>query len=400
MKKRIAYGIALAVALSSLGTPAWMAYAQSETVTPEMEVQKVEIKEPQDFVDLYCSLKVETKDEQGNVQISYTVIKAADRENYLQILDGKKIYDELDETMKEEINKLLFHTEIEPEKSLEKTYEDLYAEALGIQEQVLKEEAEKEEAEKPEIETPETKPETETPETKPETETPEAEKPSEDVVEDSKEESKEESTTSDKEETQEVETNKEVQKPVVQTVEEKPVAILNIEPTVSEKVETPEPETSVLMTTVKTTPEEKIEETVKVQPVVQEQKTALNQMDGDVQTFVKTYLTDANGNLYTSANAYNYQQILSGMTVYTSLSTAKVSQLNSYLVANGSQRYFSLVTQAQNIENGKVSLTPGNRVHTSTSSGFGLYGALLTLSGVGFGFLFKKSKDKKQKVVS
>lgn len=392
MKKRIAYGIASAVALSSLGTPAWMAYAQSETVTPEMEVQKVEIKEPQDFVDLYCSLKLETKDEQGNIQVSYTVIQAADRENYLQILDGKKIYDELDETMKEEINSLLFHTEIEPEKSLEKNYEDLYAEALGIQEQVRKEEAEKEEAEKPETE----KPETDVPET-----TTETEKPSEDVVEEPKEEaSKEESTTPDKEETEEVETNKEVQKPVVQTVEEKPVAILNIEPTVSEKVETPKPETSVLITTVKTTPAEKVEETVKVQPVVQEQKTALNQMDGDVQSFVKTYLTDANGNLYTSANAYNYQQILSGMTAYTSLSTAKVSQLNSYLVANGSQRYFSLVTQAQNIENGKVSLTPGNRVHTSTSSGFGLYGALLTLSGVGFGFLFKKSKDKKQKVVS
>lgn len=397
MKKRIAYGIASAVALSSLGTPAWMAYAQSETVTPEMEVQKVEIKEPQDFVDLYCSLKLETKDEQGNIQVSYTVIQAADRENYLQILDGKKIYDELDETMKEEINSLLFHTEIEPEKSLEKNYEDLYAEALGIQEQVRKEEAEKEEAEKPETDTPETeKPETDVPET-----TTETEKPSEDVVEEPKEEaSKEESTTPDKEETEEVETNKEVQKPVVQTVEEKPVAILNIEPTVSEKVETPKPETSVLITTVKTTPAEKVEETVKVQPVVQEQKTALNQMDGDVQSFVKTYLTDANGNLYTSANAYNYQQILSGMTAYTSLSTAKVSQLNSYLVANGSQRYFSLVTQAQNIENGKVSLTPGNRVHTSTSSGFGLYGALLTLSGVGFGFLFKKSKDKKQKVVS
>ena len=391
MKKRIAYGIASAVALSSLGTPAWMAYAQSETVTPEMEVQKVEIKEPQDFVDLYCSLKLETKDEQGNIQVSYTVIQAVDRENYLQILDGKKIYDELDETMKEEINSLLFHTEIEPEKSLEKNYEDLYAEALGIQEQVRKEEAEKEEAEKPETDTPET----DVPET-----TTETEKPSEDVVEDSKEESKEESTTSDKEETEEAETNKEVQKPVVQTVEEKPVAILNIEPTVSEKVKTPKPETSVLITTVKTTPAEKVEETVKVQPVVQEQKTALNQMDGDVQSFVKTYLTDANGNLYTSANAYNYQQILSGMTSYTSLSTAKVSQLNSYLVANGSQRYFSLVTQAQNIENGKVSLTPGNRVHTSTSSGFGLYGALLTLSGVGFGFLFKKSKDKKQKVVS
>lgn len=397
MKKRIAYGIASAVALSSLGTPAWMAYAQSETVTPEMEVQKVEIKEPQDFVDLYCSLKLETKDEQGNIQVSYTVIQAVDRENYLQILDGKKIYDELDETMKEEINSLLFHTEIEPEKSLEKNYEDLYAEALGIQEQVRKEEAEKEEAEKPETDTPETeKPETDVPET-----TTETEKPSEDVVEEPKEEaSKEESTTLDKEETEEVETNKEVQKPVVQTVEEKPVAILNIEPTVSEKVETPKPETSVLMATVKTTPAEKVEETVKVQPVVQEQKTALNQMDGDVQSFVKTYLTDANGNLYTSANAYNYQQILSGMTAYTSLSTAKVSQLNSYLVANGSQRYFSLVTQAQNIENGKVSLTPGNRVHTSTSSGFGLYGALLTLSGVGFGFLFKKSKDKKQKVVS
>ena len=397
MKKRIAYGIASAVALSSLGTPAWMAYAQSETVTPEMEVQKVEIKEPQDFVDLYCSLKLETKDEQGNIQVSYTVIQAVDRENYLQILDGKKIYDELDETMKEEINSLLFHTEIEPEKSLEKNYEDLYAEALGIQEQVRKEEAEKEEAEKPETDTPETeKPETDVPET-----TTETEKPSEDVVEEPKEEaSKEESTTLDKEETEEVETNKEVQKPVVQTVEEKPVAILNIEPTVSEKVETPKPETSVLMATVKTTPAEKVEETVKVQPVVQEQKTALNQMDGDVQSFVKTYLTDANGNLYTSANAYNYQQILSGMTSYTSLSTAKVSQLNSYLVANGSQRYFSLVTQAQNIENGKVSLTPGNRVHTSTSSGFGLYGALLTLSGVGFGFLFKKSKDKKQKVVS
>ena len=397
MKKRIAYGIASAVALSSLGTPAWMAYAQSETVTPEMEVQKVEIKEPQDFVDLYCSLKLETKDEQGNIQVSYTVIQAVDRENYLQILDGKKIYDELDETMKEEINSLLFHTEIEPEKSLEKNYEDLYAEALGIQEQVRKEEAEKEEAEKPETEKPETeKPETDVPET-----TTETEKPSEDVVEEPKEEaSKEESTTLDKEETEEVETNKEVQKPVVQTVEEKPVAILNIEPTVSEKVETPKPETSVLMATVKTTPAEKVEETVKVQPVVQEQKTALNQMDGDVQSFVKTYLTDANGNLYTSANAYNYQQILSGMTAYTSLSTAKVSQLNSYLVANGSQRYFSLVTQAQNIENGKVSLTPGNRVHTSTSSGFGLYGALLTLSGVGFGFLFKKSKDKKQKVVS
>ncbi|MGJ0961932.1 hypothetical protein ACR75P_09645 [Faecalicoccus pleomorphus] len=411
MKKRIAYSLASVVAASAIGFSGMPIYAQT-TPTQTTVVQTKEIKDPQDFVDLYCSLKKVTIDTKKQEIVSYTVYETVTEKNYEQILSGKKVYDILSKDMQKAVNEILWNTKNPEGKLLEKDYTKLYEEALLMQQTVKeKEEVKPEESEeitKPEQEASENKP----PVTEESTSSQEPEKTTEDNKE--AEENKETETT----EVSKPETEENVQDETESRPEEEKEPVEN---EAFEEIEAPviapsmflykaEPtEESLLVSATQAAP--KTVEPQVVTPVVQETKPVvsetketvkpvvsntleLNTLDPDVQNFIKNYLMDANGNLYTSVTMYNYRQILSGVAGYSDLSTDKVSQLNSYLLANGSQRYFSLVNQCQRIENQGSTLTKRPVVDTSTSSGFGLYGVLMALSSVGFGFLIKRKKEK------
>ena len=411
MKKRIAYSLASVVAASAIGFSGMPIYAQT-TPTQTTVVQTKEIKDPQDFVDLYCSLKKVTIDTKKQEIVSYTVYETVTEKNYEQILSGKKVYDILSKDMQKAVNEILWNTKNPEGKLLEKDYTKLYEEALLMQQTAKeKEEVKPEESEeitKPEQEASENKP----PVTEESTSSQEPEKTTEDNKE--AEENKETETT----EVSKPETEENVQDETESRPEEEKEPVEN---EAFEEIEAPviapsmflykaEPtEESLLVSATQAAP--KTVEPQVVTPVVQETKPVvsetketvkpvvsntleLNTLDPDVQNFIKNYLMDANGNLYTSVTMYNYRQILSGVAGYSDLSTDKVSQLNSYLLANGSQRYFSLVNQCQRIENQGSTLTKRPVVDTSTSSGFGLYGVLMALSSVGFGFLIKRKKEK------
>ena len=412
MKKRIAYSLASVVAASAIGFSGMPIYAQT-TPTQTTVVQTKEIKDPQDFVDLYCSLKKVTIDPKKQEIVTYTVYETVTEKNYEQILSGKKVYDTLDKDMQKAINEILWNTKNKEEKPLEKDYGKLYEEALLMQQTVKeKEEAKVEESEevtKPEQDGDEKKPPVTdestssqesqtTPEDNKETEKVEETKPAEDTDSKAEDNTKDETEVNPDEEA--------IETPVEETSDtlEAPVIV----PTMFLSKAEPAEETLLVSATQaapKTVEPQVVTPAVQeTKPVVSETKETvkpdvsnaleLNALDPDVQNFIKNYLMDANGNLYTSVTMYNYRQILSGVAGYSDLSTDKVSQLNSYLLANGSQRYFSLVNQCQRIENQGSTLTKRPVVDTSTSSGFGLYGALMALSSVGFGFLIKRKKEK------
>ena len=399
MKKHLAYTMASLMALSAISAPAVSVYAQTETSTVETANETGTIQTAEEFLNLYCSYKNEIKDAQGNVvRTEYLRFTEIDEKNYQIVLEGTEVYEGLKEELKEEINTALSEVIIDQDTqaTLNKTYPELVVDAQKIKDEQSKDQTQEE----PSI--PEQEP------TDPATEMPDSnhgaikeEGSLEEIQEESKEESDPVSEMDSKDTKEPVEVqssdNAAIETPLqrtqqIETISE-PVLLKVATPqqesvSIEEKAEmisTAEPEIQPVQTKIETT----------AQPVqTTSSNRTLSSTDSEVQTFVKTYLMDANSTLYTSVSSYNYQQILSGMSAYSKLSTDQVAQLNSYLETNGSSKYITLVSQAQRIDN--TSTTPVRRsVNTATSSGFGLYGALMTLSFVGFAGLWKKMKEKK-----
>ena len=399
MKKHLGYTMASLMALSAISAPAVSVYAQTETSTVETANETGTIQTAEEFLNLYCSYKNEIKDDQGNVvRTEYLRFTKIDEKNYQIVLEGTKVYEGLEEELKEEINKALSEVIInqDTQATLNKTYPALVVEAQKIKDEQSKDQTQEE----PSI--PEQEP------TDPATEMPDSTHGAikeEGSLEETQEEPKEESdpvSEMDSKDTKEPVEAQSSDNAAIETPLQRTQQIETISEPVLLKVATPQQESVSI--------EEKAEMISTAEPEVQPvqakiettaqpvQTTSANRTfsstDSEVQTFVKTYLMDANSTLYTSVSSYNYQQILSGMSAYSKLSTDQVAQLNSYLETNGSSKYITLVSQAQRIDN--TSTTPVRRsVNTATSSGFGLYGALMTLSFVGFAGLWKKMKEKK-----
>ena len=399
MKKHLAYTMASLMALSAISAPAVSVYAQTETSTVETANETGTIQTAEEFLNLYCSYKNEIKDDQGNVvRTEYLRFTEIDEKNYQIVLEGTEVYEGLTEELKEEINKALSEVIInqDTQATLNKTYPELVVKAQQIKDEQSKDQTQEE----PSI--PEQEP------TDPATEMPDSTHGAikeEGSLEETQEEPKEESdpvSEMDSKDTKEPVEAQSSDNAAIETPLQRTQQIETISEPVLLKVATPQQESVSI--------EEKAEMISTAEPEIQPvqakieipaqpvQTTSANRTlsstDSEVQTFVKTYLMDANSTLYTSVSSYNYQQILSGMSAYSKLSTDQVAQLNSYLETNGSSKYITLVSQAQRIDN--TSTTPVRRsVNTATSSGFGLYGALMTLSFVGFAGLWKKMKEKK-----
>lgn len=399
MKKHLAYTMASLMALSAISAPAVSVYAQTETSTVETANETGTIQTAEEFLNLYCSYKNEIKDDQGNVvRTEYLRFTEIDEKNYQIVLEGTEVYEGLEEELKEEINKALSEVIIDQDTqaTLNKTYPELVVKAQQIKDEQSKDQTQEE----PSI--PEQEP------TDPATEMPDSTHGAikeEGSLEETQEEPKEESdpvSEMDSKDTKEPVEAQSSDNAAIETPLQRTQQIETISEPVLLKVATPQQESVSIEEKAEmiSTAEPEIQPVqAKIETTVQPVQTTsanrtLSSTDSEVQTFVKTYLMDANSTLYTSVSSYNYQQILSGMSAYSKLSTDQVAQLNSYLETNGSSKYITLVSQAQRIDN--TSTTPVRRsVNTATSSGFGLYGALMTLSFVGFAGLWKKMKEKK-----
>lgn len=399
MKKHLAYTMASLMALSAISAPAVSVYAQTETSTVETANETGTIQTAEEFLNLYCSYKNEIKDDQGNVvRTEYLRFTKIDEKNYQIVLEGTKVYEGLNEELKEEINKALSKVIIDQDTqaTLNKTYPELVVKAQQIKDEQSKDQTQEE----PSI--PEQEP------TDPATEMPDSTHGAikeEGSLEETQEEPKEESdpvSEMDSKDTKEPVEAQSSDNAAIETPLQRTQQIETISEPVLLKVATPQQESVSIEEKAEmiSTAEPEIQPVqAKIETTAQPVQTTsanrtLSSTDSEVQTFVKTYLMDANSTLYTSVSSYNYQQILSGMSAYSKLSTDQVAQLNSYLETNGSSKYITLVSQAQRIDN--TSTTPVRRsVNTATSSGFGLYGALMTLSFVGFAGLWKKMKEKK-----
>lgn len=399
MKKHLAYTMASLMALSAISAPAVSVYAQTETSTVETANETGTIQTAEEFLNLYCSYKNEIKDDQGNVvRTEYLRFTKIDEKNYQIVLEGKEVYEGLTEELKEEINTALSEVIIDQDTqaTLNKTYPVLEFEAQKIKDEQSKDQTQEE----PSI--PEQEP------TDPATEMPDSTHGAikeEGSLEETQEEPKEESdpvSEMDSKDTKEPVEAQSSDNAAIETPLQRTQQIETISEPVLLKVATPQQESVSIEEKAEmiSTAEPEIQPVqAKIETTAQPVQTTsanrtLSSTDSEVQTFVKTYLMDANSTLYTSVSSYNYQQILSGMSAYSKLSTDQVAQLNSYLETNGSSKYITLVSQAQRIDN--TSTTPVRRsVNTATSSGFGLYGALMTLSFVGFAGLWKKMKEKK-----
>lgn len=399
MKKHLAYTMASLMALSAISAPAVSVYAQTETSTVETANETGTIQTAEEFLNLYCSYKNEIKDDQGNVvRTEYLRFTEIDEKNYQIVLEGTEVYKGLKAELKEEINKALSEVIIDQDTqaTLNKTYPELVVKAQQIKDEQSKDQTQEE----PSI--PEQEP------TDPATEMPDSTHGAikeEGSLEETQEEPKEESdpvSEMDSKDTKEPVEAQSSDNAAIETPLQRTQQIETISEPVLLKVATPQQESVSIEEKAEmiSTAEPEIQPVqAKIETTVQPVQTTsanrtLSSTDSEVQTFVKTYLMDANSTLYTSVSSYNYQQILSGMSAYSKLSTDQVAQLNSYLETNGSSKYITLVSQAQRIDN--TSTTPVRRsVNTATSSGFGLYGALMTLSFVGFAGLWKKMKEKK-----
>lgn len=421
MKKHLAYTMASLMALSTMAAPAVSVYAQTGTGTVQTVKETVTIQTAEDFLNQYCSYKKETKDAQGNItKTEYIRFTQIDEKNYQIVLSGQKVYESLSKELQTEINHALMKTVINlnPQVILNKTYPQLVAEAQTVLANLQKPQQDTatpgDSTQTPEIpenstQTPETPDQNtesgEGEESKVEIEETEEikedsqEKPEEDLKEESEEEPKEESTQTT--ETEIEDQQEAVATPLKQSLKTEKIAEPVLLKTAALAQEPVSVEEKVEMAPIAVPAVQPVQEKIETpaQPVeAAAADRTLSSTDSEVQTFVKTYLMDANSNLYTSVSNYNYQQILSGMSAYSKLSTDQVAQLNSYLETNGSSKYITLVSQAQRIDNGSSSgkTSPIRRsVNTATSSSFGLYGALMTLSCVGFAGLWKKMKEKK-----
>ena len=399
MKKHLAYTMASLMALSAIWARAVSVYAQTETSTVETANETGTIQTAEEFLNLYCSYKNEIKDDQGNVvRTEYLRFTEIDEKNYQIVLEGTKVYDGLKEELKEEINKALSKVIIDQDTqaTLTKTYPELVVKAQQIKDEQSKDQTQEE----PSIPEPEP--------TDPATEMPDSNHggiKEEGSLEETQEEPKEESdpvSEMDSKDTKEPVEAQSSDNAAIETPLQRTQQIETISEPVLLKVATPQQESVSIEEKAEmiSTAEPEIQPVqAKIETTAQPVQTTsanrtLSSTDSEVQTFVKTYLMDANSTLYTSVSSYNYQQILSGMSAYSKLSTDQVAQLNSYLETNGSSKYITLVSQAQRIDN--TSTTPVRRsANTATSSGFGLYGALMTLSFAGFAGLWKKMKEKK-----
>ena len=134
------------------------------------------------------------------------------------------------------------------------------------------------------------------------------------------------------------------------------------------------------------TVETKNVEPTKVETVVKQEVTSTA-----ADNFIKTYLTSASGNIFTSANNLNYQKILSAMPSWVKLSTADKNAVNAELVNKVGKKYQRLLQEAQKFSMSAGKYTP---VNTSTNTNVSIYSWLCMMSLGALTFALKRLRKQ------
>ena len=134
------------------------------------------------------------------------------------------------------------------------------------------------------------------------------------------------------------------------------------------------------------TVETKNVEAAKVETVVKQEVTSTA-----ANNFIKTYLTSASGNIFTSANNLNYQKILSAMPSWVKLSTADKNAVNAELVNKVGKKYQRLLQEAQKFSMSAGKYTP---VNTSTNTNVSIYSWLCMMSLGALTFALKRLRKQ------
>lgn len=132
--------------------------------------------------------------------------------------------------------------------------------------------------------------------------------------------------------------------------------------------------------------ETKSVEVAKVETVVKQEVTSTA-----ADNFIKTYLTSASGNIFTSANNLNYQKILSAMPSWVKLSTADKNAVNAELVNKVGKKYQRLLQEAQKFSMSAGKYTP---VNTSTNTNVSIYSWLCMMSLGALTFALKRLRKQ------
>ena len=119
------------------------------------------------------------------------------------------------------------------------------------------------------------------------------------------------------------------------------------------------------------------------QLVVQEQVNTVQQLQttspkattSAADNFIKTYLTSASGNIFTTANYLNYQKILSAMPSWLKLSSQDQKAVNAELKNQVGKTYQKLLQESQNLK-----MSSGRSINTATNTDSTLYTWLCVMS--------------------
>ncbi|MBL6443639.1 MAG: hypothetical protein JNG42_04325 [Holdemanella sp.] len=134
------------------------------------------------------------------------------------------------------------------------------------------------------------------------------------------------------------------------------------------------------------TVETKNVEAAKVETAVKQEITSTA-----ANNFIKTYLTSASGNIFTSANNLNYQKILSAMPSWVKLSTTDKNAVNAELVNKVGKKYQRLLQEAQKFSINAGKYTP---VNTSTNTNVTIYSWLCMMSLGALAFALKRLRKQ------
>lgn len=134
------------------------------------------------------------------------------------------------------------------------------------------------------------------------------------------------------------------------------------------------------------TVETKNVEAAKVETVVKQEDTS-----AAANNFIKTYLTSASGNIFTSANSLNYQKILSAMPSWVKLSATDKNAVNAELMNKVGKKYQRLLQEAQKFSMNTGKYTP---VNTSTNTNVTIYSWLCMMSLGALVFVLKRLRKQ------
>lgn len=398
MKKTTVCCVASALAVSMVSSPLMnvMADTTSNPVQITQEQTPIEIKTPEEFLNTYLKVKVEnsTKDATEDV---YVLITEATKDNYEQLLNGNKVYETLSEELQSQIQKMyqdeydkivrIDSTQKQEEKK--DAYSDLINKAQEVEKAVQEEQSKENDKKDSSVEIKKDS-QTNTDEKSQKEDATISKEADLDQVDQSFGQPSQEETK--QETSQQAETNLDATQNLLMP---------QAKPSQSENITTQEQNDqamTVLPQIQIESNETKVEkdENIAVESTkenVEKQTTVSNEqaLSSAATQFIQTYLTSSSGNIFVTANALNYQKIISATNAWVQLSKTDRDAVNAELKSKGGLSYQKLLQEAQ-----KITFSTGKyvSVNTATHTNINTY-AWLCMASLGL-FTYVMKRLRKQ----